>query len=225
MSYSSRLRVIATLVVTAVSCALPAHAALRSPQVPVSGTALQAFFTAQGQSINASADQQDFQTFSLPASSSFDVHSFVSNPAIFFGMYNAGEAVPALNVLPAAASPGWFYTVAFRTAPQRAVVNLFDGTATLAGTNTYVGADNTNFGFFTQGNALFYTQDARNPGAAPQILAFAGTGSRAGSTWFACETSAGAGGEFADVIVLVSFSALPVPTNSTTWSRVKALYK
>lgn len=225
MTYTSRSRVIATVVFAVMTCALPAHAALRSPQVPVVGTALQSFFTAQGQSINVSAAQQDIQTFSLPDGRGFDTHSFVSSSAAF-GMYNAGDAAPALNaVLPGVVSPGWFAAVEFRPTPQRAIVNLIDEFSSLVSTNVYLGADNTNFGFFSQGaDGPFYTQDARNPGAAAKILVFAGTGTLVGSTWFACETSAGAGGDYADLIALVNFSVLPVPTATTSWSRVKALY-
>ena len=226
MTYSSRLRVIATVVVTALACALPASAALRSPQVAVSGTALQAFFTAHGQSINASAAQQDIQRFNIPVSSSFGVQMFGDGTASF-GAYNASAAVPALYVLmPGAVTPGWFVEASFRTAPQRMVVNLFDDTSALIGTTTYFGADNTDLGFYAQtAGGVFSTQDARNAGGAPSILVYSATGALAGSTWFACETSGGPGGDFADVIALVNLSLAPVPANSTTWSRVKALYK
>jgi hypothetical protein len=223
------MRVNPVLVAVLLSIMLPAcvaHAALRSPQVPVNGSALQSFFTSQAQSINVSAGQQDIQSFSLPVDGSFEVHSFVPTTASF-GMYNAGDPAPAwYSLLPGSTDPSWFVEVGFRSAPDRAVINLFDGQGALVGTNTYLGADHANFGFVTQGaDGVFYSQDARNPGGAPKILVFAGTGARAGSTWIACETSAGASGDFADVITLVNFPVLPVPTLSTTWGRVKALYK
>jgi hypothetical protein len=226
MTYSSRLGVIAAVVFATLAYALPAYAALRSPQVPVSGTALQSFFTAHGQSINASAAQQDIQQFSIPISTSFQVQLF--NASATFGAYNASDAVPALyQVVPGAASTGWFAEASFRTSPQRMVVNLFDATSTLVGTNTYLSADNTDLGFYAQDavGGAFYTQDARNAGGAPGILVYSATGGLAGSTWFACETSGGPGGDFADVIALVNFAFAPVPTATTSWSRVKALYK
>ena len=43
------------------------HAALRSPQVPVSGSALQFFFASQIQAINAVGSQLDAQSFSVLA--------------------------------------------------------------------------------------------------------------------------------------------------------------
>jgi hypothetical protein len=226
MTYSSRPGVIATVVFAALACALPARAALRSPQVPVSGSALQSFFTAHGQSINVSAGQQDIQQFSIPISTSFQVQLF--NASATFGAYNASDAVPALyQLMPGAASTGWFAEASFRTSPQRMVVNLFDATSALVGTNTYLSADNTDLGFYVQDvvGGVFYTQDARNTGGAPHILVFNATGALAGSTWFACETSAGPGGDFADVIALVDLAFAPVPVATTSWSRVKGLYK
>jgi len=227
MTYSSRLSVIATVFMAALACALPARAALRSPQVPVTGTALQSFFTAHGQSINASAAQQDLQRFSVPINSSFEAQVFAGDSPTF-GAYNASAAAPPLYlIIPGAVATGWFSEASFRTSPQRMVINLFDATSAFQGTVTYLGADNTDFGFYTQsvGGGVFYRQDARNAGGAPSILVYSATGALAGSTWFACETSGGPGGDFADVIALVNLSFAPVPTNTTTWGRVKALYK
>ena len=208
--------------------ALPAtfaQAALRSPQVSVTGTALQTFFTSQGQSINVSAAQQDLQSFTFPAFSSFDLHLFGSSSTTFGG-YNASAAVPPLYLLfPGAASAGWFTTAGFRDGPARVVLNMFDNNSAFVGTTTYLGADRLDFGFYDASvGGTFYTQDARNPGGLPNILVFSGTGSLAGSTWFACETGAGPGGDFADTIMLLGFSTAPVPTTPTTWSRVKALF-
>jgi hypothetical protein len=208
--------------------ALPAtfaHAALRSPQVPVSGTALQSFFNAQGQAIDVNSAQQDAQRFSLPAFISFDVHVFGSSD-VSSGAYNASVAVPPLYLLsPGAALNGWFVSVAFRESPIRMVVNLFDNNSAFVSTVTYLGADRTDLGFYDVGpGGVFYTQDARNPGGAPKILVFSGTGAGAGSTWFACETGAGPGGDFADAILLLGFATGPVPTSTTNWSRVKTLY-
>jgi hypothetical protein len=224
------MRVKLSPVVALLLLILPAslvHAALRSPQVSVSGTALQSFFTAHGQSINASAAQQDIQRFSIPLSTSFGIQVFGDGTSAF-GAYNASAAVPPLYpIMPGAATVGWFVEASFRTAPQRMVVNLFDASSALVGTNTYLGADNADLGFYTQsaGGAVFSTQDARNTGGAPHILVYSATGALAGSTWFACETSSGPGGDFADVIALLDLSFAPVPTTTTNWSRVKALFK
>ena len=208
--------------------ALPAasvHAGLRSPQVPVSGTALQSFFTSQGQSINVSAGQQDIQRFSLPALSAFEVHVFGSSTSDF-GAYNASDPAPPLyQLMPGWTLQGWFVDATFRDSPARLLVNLFDDNSVFVSTNSYVGADHADFGFYTESTGgLFYTQDERNPGGAARVLVFSGTGARAGSTWFACESSPDAGGDFADAIVLVGIATAPVPTARSSWGRVKALY-
>ena len=201
------------------------HAGLRSPQVPVSGTALQSFFTSHGQSINVSAGQQDLQRFSIPAYYSFGVHTF-GDRTTSFGVYNASATVPPLyQLMPGAAGDGWFVVCSFRTGPDRLIVNLFDNNSAFVSTNTYLGADPTDLGFYDEGaGGTFYTQDARNPDGAPNILVFSATGALAGSTWFACETSTGPGGDFADFIVLLDLAFTPVPTTRSSWSLVKALY-
>lgn len=218
-----------TTAVVALLLALPpgtAHAALRSPQVPVTGSALQLFFTSQGQSINVSAGQQDIQTLVLPDDASFEVHPFGSITASFGGYNAGGPPAPDLYlIVPGAATTGWFADVAFRAAPARLVVDIFDPNSILQGTSSYLGADNTSFAFYVQDlGGTFFLQDARNPGGAPHVLAFSGTGARAGSTWFACETSSGPGGDFADAVVLVTLPFAPVPAAHASWSRVKALY-
>jgi len=209
-------------------CAAAAHAALRSPQVPVSGTALQAFFTSQGQAINVNTDQLDLQSVSLPADASLQFGMAVGPEAgsNTFGIYNAGLTTPPLyQVFPGAASLGWYAVLAFRTAPTRAVVTLFDNNAAYVGSTTYLGADRTNLGFYLQQNpgSVFYSQDARNDGA--RLLAFNGTGARAGATWFAWETGAGPGGDFADSIVLLPYAFAPVPVLQTSWGTLKLRFR
>lgn len=206
--------------------ALPASAALRVPQVPVSGTALQSFFSAQGQAIDVNTAQQDLQRFSVPNDIGFQVNEFGSSSA-GFGVYNAADANPALYLaFPGSAAPGWFVVASFRTSPIRLVVNLFDASSTFMGSTTYLGADHADFGFYVQdAGGTFYSQDERNPGGAPKILAFNGTGAHAGSTWFACETSAGPGGDFADVIVLLGTAPTPVPVLHASWGALKQRFR
>jgi len=207
--------------------ATAAQAGLRSPQIPVTGTALQSFFTAHGQAIDVSKDQLDLQTLSLPAGASIQVDAaVVSDPSTNgFGAYNAGATSPALyQVFPGAAATGWFSVMAFRATPTRMVVNLFDASSALQGTNTYLGADPTNLGFYLQtSGGVFYSQDARNSGA--RLLAFSGTGADGGDTWLAWETGAGPGGDYADSIWLLPFAFGPVPVSHTNWGTVKARFR
>jgi hypothetical protein len=206
-----------------------AHAGLRSPQVPVSGTALSTFFAAQGQTININTQQLDLQVMTVPALTNFQVNVFgPGTTTTSLGAYNTVPASPALYLIqPASATPGWYELAAFKNTPTRLVVNQFDATNAFQSASSFLGADPTAFGFYEQitGGATYYSQDSRNPGAYAHVLAFNGTGTRVGWTWFACETGAGPGGDFADFIVLVNLAPSPVPVNQSTWGRLKALFR
>src|SRR5262245_48872687 len=168
-----------------------AHAALRAPQVPVSGTALATFFASQGQTIDVSASQLELQALGTDQTG-FEVDTFdLSASQATFGAYNAGAVTPSLYPIAYAGGlPGFFEIAAFRSAPARLIVNVVDESSVYS-TTTFVGADGSNFGFYLQPIAApaLFTQDSRNPDG-PRILAFAGTGARAGRTWLACETGA-----------------------------------
>jgi len=208
--------------------ASPAVAALRSPQVPVTGTALAAFLASQSQAIDPASDQLDLQQLSLGATASFDVHAYAAVlPTAPAGIYNALAPTPSLyQVWPGGPSTDWFPACSFRTSPTRLVVNLFDGLGTLQGTTTHLGADPTAFAFYAQGpNGTEYQQDARNPLGAARMLAFSGTGARAGSTWLAFETGVGPGGDFADLVLLVNLALAPVDVQRTTWGELRRRFR
>jgi hypothetical protein len=210
---------------------MPAHAALRAPQVPVSGTALATFFASQGQTIDVNHQQVDLQTLNLSSSTTFETHAFGPDASAMFGGYNTGTAVPPLyQVFPGAASTGWFSLASFRSSPTRLVVSIFDENSVIVGSTTYLSGppDATAFGFYVQqagGGSTFYTQDSRDPGGAARILAYNGTGTRTGWTWFACETGAGPGGDYADYIALVNLSQSPVPVMQTNWGTLKSRFR
>ena len=222
----------ATSLLALALAATAAHAALRSPQIPVSGTALQAFFTSQGQAINVSTDQVDLQTVSFPAGATLEIHvAFVDPGSSTFGLYNAGFAIPPLyQIFPGAATNGWFAMASFRTAPTRVVVSLFDASSAFQGSVTYLSGppDPAYMGLYLQqspaaGGLTFYSQDPRNGGA--RLLAFNGTGTRAGATWLAWETGAGPGGDFADSIWLFPYAFAPVPVSHTDWGMLKSRFR
>jgi hypothetical protein len=216
---------IATVLLILFSSASTTLAAPRSPQVVVSGTALQSFFTSQGQTINVNTAQVDAQNFSLSLGASFQVLVFVGS-GTSVGVYNGLAASPALfQILPGLITPGWTAFASFQPV-DRLVVNLFDALNTSQGTTVYSGTDHTDFGFYAQvPGGLAYSQDARNAGGRAQMLAFSGTGSRAGSTWLAFEATPGPGGDFIDAVALVTLSIAPVPASPTRWSHVKSLFR
>jgi len=223
MRHHPLLLLLACLLLTA----SPAAAALRSPQVPVAGTALAEFFALQAQAINPATDQQDLQQLSVAPGTSFELLERGPDVTASAGLYNTLVATPPLYlVLSGAAAPGWFTMCSFRTAPTRLVVNLFDANSTLQGTTTYLGADPSAFGIYGQGAAgVVYLQDFRNPLGAARILAFNSTGAVAGYTWFAIETGSATGGDFADLILLTNMELGPVSVEHASWGSLKRRFR
>lgn len=214
--------------------ATSASAVLRAPQVPVLGGTLQAYLNSVGESINVLTDQDATQTWSTTVSgnSTFSLMIELSGNAATntLGIYNGGDVAPALDlVFPGAATSGWFATASFRTAPVRVVINLFDQNATLQGTNTYLGADRNNFGYYLQGpGGTFYSQDARNPGAAAQALAYKGTGVNFGQWWLCWEDSqvngAASDKDYDDAVLFLE-SITPTAVNTTSWGQLKTRFR
>jgi hypothetical protein len=157
------------------------------------------------------------------------VYPFGTDGGSTFGAYNAAAATPSLyHIAPGAAVTGWFSNASFRTSPTRMVVNLFDNNEALQGSTTYLAGppDPTNLGVYFQSvGGTFYSQDSRNAGAAARILAYNGTGSRTGWTWFVCETGAGPGGDYADAIALLNLSLAPVPVSQANWGTLKQRFR
>ncbi|MFN8587720.1 MAG: DUF4114 domain-containing protein [Candidatus Eisenbacteria bacterium] len=213
-----------------VALANTAFAALRVPQVPVLGGGLQGYLNANDGGINVATDQNAVQTWSTTVSnnSTFSLMIELSGNAAAnsIGIYNGAAAVPALyQVFPGAAASGWFATAAFRTLPTRVVVNLFDASAALQGTTTYLGADRTNFGYYLSGpGGTFYSQDVRNAGSAAQALTYAGTGVNSGQWWLGFEDTQIGGGSDQDYDDAVLFleSVNPTPVSRSTWGALKS---
>ena len=204
-----------------------AQAALRSPQVPVSGSALATFFASQSQAISPTSDQLDLQQLNVSTNTSFEVRTFGSELTASAGAYNSLAPTPALyQIWPGSALPGWYPVCSFRSGPTRLVVNLFDNTNALQGTTTYLGADPSAFGFYGQGpSGTVYQQDFRNAFGGARILAYAGTGARSGYTWFAIETTSTANGDYADLVLLVNLGLVPVDVQQSSWSSLKQRFR
>jgi len=217
--------------------AASASAALRSPQVPVLGGTLQGYLNSVGESINVLTDQDATQTWSTTVSgnSTFSLMiELTGNAAVnTLGIYNGPDAVPALyQVFPGAATTGWFATAAFRTAPDRVVISLFDQNSGFQGSTTYLAGppNRNNFGYYLQrgGAGTFYSQDARNPGGKAQALAYKGTGVNSGQWWLCWEdTQVSAGGgsdqDYDDAVLFLE-SIAPTPVHATSWGQLKARF-
>lgn len=211
---------------------LPASAAMaqfRSPQVAVSGTGLQDFLNAQGQTISVASEQRAAQSFAainvgIPGALSFAVHDLRGSQWPL-ALYDVFAPTPALRtIFPAATSAGWFTNVGFSASPNRLIVNLFDALGTFQGSTTYLDVALFAQAFALDGTPLgtVYSEDARNAGAQPRMLIFRGTGAHFTDAWLCIE--ADGDGDFDDAVYLLEFFA-PVPTRHDSWSGVKQLYR
>ncbi|MEY4070457.1 MAG: hypothetical protein RL721_1071, partial [Candidatus Eisenbacteria bacterium] len=113
------------------------------------GGTLQTYLNSVDGGINVATDQDASQRWAVTASTNatFTVMVELSGDAgsNALGLYNAGGPSPTLyQLFPGAAQAGWFAVASFRNTPTRVVVNLFDDSAVLQGTTTYLGADRTN---------------------------------------------------------------------------------
>ena len=224
-------------IVALLAIVAPAHAALRVPQVPVSGTSLQNYLNSVGEAINVATDQQNNQRWKTTISGNSTMTlqiSLAGNPrANAIGIYNAdGPAAPALyEVFPGSAPANWFAIASFRSTTSQLIVSRFDQNGVLkAGPITYNGVHTNDFGYYLQGpNGLFYSQDSRQPGTnAAQALEFAGTGDNIGCWWLCFEDSQfgapGSDRSFDDAVLFLE-SVNPTPVSHASWGSVKARFR
>jgi hypothetical protein len=235
----TRMRLPARLAVLCVLAMLlprDAGAQLRAPQVPISGAALQTYLTNVGESIDVQTSQASIQWLNAIASGfnfTIQLDFSVGSGGSSVGIYDATAGAPILfEVFPPYASAGWFALVQFRTSPTRVIINLFDSQAALNRSTTLFGGNRNAVGFYLDGpGGRFYSQDARNPAAAPQVLWFAGTGLNSCSWWIAFEDtslSAGADADFDDVILYVagvSGHLCPTSVQRSTWGTLKTRFR
>ena len=213
--------------------AAPAAAALRNPQVQIQGSSLQAYLNGVRESIDVRRDQVNIQVFrpTVSNNSTFTIQMEIGlkDSQFEIGVYDATQSGPVLMPLfPPDSRPGWFAVASFRSSPTRLVVNTFDQNAAFVGRHTYPGGSRSAFGYYVQGpDGTSYMEDSRNPGAAPQVLTYAGTGINSGSFWMAFErTPLGQGSDFDfddAVVFLESVNALPV--QHASWGQVKARFR
>ena len=217
--------------------ALPASAALRSPQVSVSGSSLQSFLTSMGETTNVLTQQDATQVWGHTVSGStgytimFQGTTTASKHDI--GMYNS-NALPLtsaskFSLLSGSLGPQAFSTATFRPGNQL-VVNRFDANATPLGATTYNGVNNNSFGFYvdfdnTAPTGMVFTQDYRNGRAG--ALTFAGTGPNLGTWWLCFDEGADAGtgdNDFDDEVIILE-SVNPTPVSTSSWGQLKARFR
>ncbi len=208
---------------------------LRSPQVMINGGGIQGYLNAIGENIDVQRDQivgalirASVISNNSAVTIQFELSGTAGGNAI--GLYDGHDANPVLMpVFPTSAVAGWFAVASYRLSPTRVTVNVFDETAALRSTQTFLGGDRNAIGFFLSGpGGLLYSQDHRNPNGAPQCLFFPGTGINSGSMWLAFEAEPFVGGDhdFDDAIVFVEapFTSL-TPNLHTTWGQLKQRFR
>jgi hypothetical protein len=216
--------------------AYPFGAVARSPQVPVSGSALQQLLDQGDGYIQVTSDQLDG---GLARSVTDGIHTGVSytlelvaSDGTPSGIYDGHAATPTLMpVFPDSARVGWFAVVEFFSNPTRTLVVVFDELNQLRTQTTFPGADPNGMGLYVSGpGGTLYSQDARNAGSAAQVLCFAGTGVNSGSLWVAAEDrplSSSPDADYADVVwrVLGGEYSYVTPVQHVSWGQVKSRFR
>jgi len=221
---------VVTLFLLVASSSVASAFNLRAPQVVFNSATLQAYLNGQGESINVLTDQVDAQIWdtSVSGNATFTLMIELTANAPFnaIGVYNTALVAPPLyNIFPGSASTGWFATAHF--GGGNLTVTLFDNNSIIQGQITYAGVSPNAFGFYMVGTAgTNYSQDARNAGGNPRILTFLGTGVNFGDWWECFEDSntPTVDADFDDAVLLLQ-SVVPTAANTSTWGKVKSLYR
>lgn len=213
--------------------ATPAHALLRSPQVPVTGTTLQNLLNAQGQAINVATDQQQADIFwgfylTRPTTQFFVQPLGTPSDALVVFDANVPTPGPTYTIAPGGLPDGWFTEVGFDGPPDRMIVNTYDANSTLQGSVTYLGLALVPLALATSGpGGVFYVIDPLNVDQRAHVLLYHGTGAQQGSTWLCAETLTEADGgnfDFADAVFLLE-NLSPTPVRQTTWGALKQRFR
>lgn len=225
------LAALAMLAVSAI--ATPALAALRFPQVPFNSAALQSRLNGFGESINVATDQQDALVWRSSVSGNTTMtiqYQVVGNPTgDSFGISRIASNAPAglCEVFPSAGfQAGWFALASFRP-DNSLVVTLFNSSAAVVGTTTYLGVNRTLFAYYLKNNAgTFYSHEGYNADGKVHALVYAGTGANAGCWWMSWEDTLNpsATADYDDGLVFIE-SVNPTPVQKTTWGTLKQRFR
>ena len=204
--------------------ASPALATLRSPQVPVQGTALQQLLSSKGEFLNVNTAQVYLWTFQGIGITQPAVN-FVPSLQLGAGaldlVFAADQDLPALEVLPAGLPAGWYSYVWFINFTTIGV-SVFDDSDVMQSNNQY------SFPYYAltfaarDANGRFYAIDDYNPGDAPHLLAYSGTGPHQGSVWLALESDGD--GDYADAVFLLGGPWF-TPVERTSWGTLKQRFR
>jgi len=242
---------LASLILMAAVAALPApaSAAVRSPQVALSGSSLQDQINAlNGAGIDVTADQEDYMRWgrNKTGAGTFTM-SFVFNGELgenSLGVYNAvpdDGIVPSLSdyfeIFPASTPQAWYALAQFNM-DNTLDVTLFDSNDVIQGVTHHTGVHVNDFGFYIRNqSSTGFGQDLLNTNDEARVLVLPGTGVNNGG-WYVCFEDgvpsvppAQALGvvdselqDFDEAIVFIE-AVRPVPVNKATWAALKSRFR
>lgn len=209
---------------TAALFALPANAALRSPQLAYNMAPLSAYFPTVFETFNLATDQQDVQLLSTGITGNTDFTLMMRNGAnIEIGLYNPSNPSNVVQVFPAAATAGWSAYVHFDNNGST-VISLYDDHGVIQGQTLVLSLDKNSFGFaITSPAGTFYTQDGLN--VQPMVVTYASTYTL--GDWWLCFQAVPVGvsaSTYSDAAVIVE-SVRVTPAQWSTFGRIKSLYR
>ena len=202
----------------------------RSPQVVFNYGPLQGYLNTVDPGINVATDQLDAQVWSVSVTGNSDFTLMLRSPIGFgdaFGVYNSsapiGPVPPLFQVFPGGAVAGWYATLHF--GGGNLVVSLFNQNSIFMGSTVYPGVSPNSFAYYLQGpGGLWFSQDARNAPAGPQMLTYGSLGSP-GDFWLCWDpVPYSPDGSFDGVVINVQ-SVHPTPTGTGTWGKLKSDYR
>jgi hypothetical protein len=218
----------------------------RNPQIPFASDSLQADLNIADSGINVLADQLDAQTWECIFSQAtiiLQIESESASGPCAIGVYNtnsSSDTPPLYEILPSAATPGWLAECHF--SQGRLNVQLIDDSGVFENIVTYAGIDMGHIGFYLQsGSRVYYSQDARNAGH-PQALTYESHYTHFISTpaWWEClsDSSYDQDTSTFNAVVLLAYRpptdvastltpqpCLATPVRSSTWGRLKSIYR
>ncbi len=214
---------------------MPAHAALRVPQIAFDSAQLATQFALQGESIDLLNQQQDGLVWGSTVSTNstmtiqFELTGPLHQNTMGIAILDAtGKTVIGhAPVFPAGAAAGTFAVASFRPGNQL-VVNLFDVNATILGRTTFSNVNRNLFAYYLEnGPVRYYSHEGFNADGKVHALAYAGTGENKGCWWMAWEDAEFpdyADAQYDDALLFLE-SLNPTPVNHASWGKVKSLFR
>jgi hypothetical protein len=236
-----RATLLAALLLAAVVPAT-AIAALRSPQVPVTGSELQDFFDIHNPGLNVATDQDVTNSWQKSGSGLTTVtlqaeDAEGSEDLNAIGFYNTFDGA-RFELWDGNADPDAASVIQFLTGNQF-IIHKYNSDGSANGDVPGSGVEPNGFGFYLEKtdvavppadpkDSFSWTTDSINKAFAARALVFQGTGAHANGWWVCIEDGRAQNADeiddFNDAIILVETIAVS-PVTKATWATVKARFR